>query len=247
MHRFVPGFAVLFFLVLIRPGSGRPEPQKEPIHLREAQTLVRNLKLVNTSYRSTKSVVRWKGSDGAVEYESRTDCNGFVNHLLAHSYGFKPAAMKRWLGKTRPTADLYYDKINEGVGFTKIDRITDARPGDLLAVKYIARTDTTGHIMLLASVPEKMTPRAPAVPKTIQWQVTVIDSSKSGHGPSDTRQARGTGGKDHAGLGRGVLRLYADAKGNVAGFSWSTRAGSKFVAPRDEALVIGRLQPEFKP
>ena len=61
------------------------------------------------------------------------------------------------------------------------------------------------------------------------------------------RHAKGTGGKDHDGLGEGVLRIYADAQGKVAGFSWSMQAASQFQDPKNEHLVIGRLKPGFKP
>ena len=76
---------------------------------------------------------------------------------------------------------------------------------------------------------------------TTQWAVTVIDSSRSGHGFSDSRHAHGRGGKDHDGLGQGMVRLYADRYGRVVGFSWSTLRRWAFKGPGDEHLVIGRL------
>jgi hypothetical protein len=48
-------------------------------------------------------------------------------------------------------------------------------------------------------------------------------------------------------LGRGVFRLYTDAGGSVTGFAWSTLKVSRFVAPADEHLVLGRLVPGFRP
>ncbi|MGD0383964.1 MAG: hypothetical protein ABSA77_10605 [Thermoguttaceae bacterium] len=48
-------------------------------------------------------------------------------------------------------------------------------------------------------------------------------------------------------MGSGVLRIYSDPEGRVAGFSWSTSRASKFVVPDDEHLAIGRLIPGFKP
>jgi hypothetical protein len=85
------------------------------------------------------------------------------------------------------------------------------------------------------------------VADTEQWAVPIIDSSHSGHGPTDSRHHRGANNKDRDGLGRGVFRIYAGSQGQVVGFSWSTARVSKFVAPDDEHLVIGRLIPGFKP
>ncbi|MFT4161735.1 hypothetical protein, partial [Shinella sp.] len=79
------------------------------------------------------------------------------------------------------------------------------------------------------------------------WAVAVIDSSESGHGPQDTRYKRGADGRDHPGLGGGVLRLYTDADGRVTGFSWSTRPISRFIPPQQEHVVLGRLVAGFQP
>jgi hypothetical protein len=95
--------------------------------------------------------------------------------------------------------------------------------------------------MLVAAVPVRIKAHKPFMSGTEQWEVAVIDSSMSGHGPSDTRHAKGKDGKDHPGLGRGVLRIYTDHQGRVAGFTWSTLGVSKIKDPADEHLVIGRL------
>ncbi len=101
--------------------------------------------------------------------------------------------------------------------------------------------------MLAVDAPKFMAPKRPAVEGTQQWQTTVIDSSESGHGPTDTRHARGKDGKDHDGLGMGVLRIYADKQGRIAGFTWSPLQVSKFHGASDEPLVVGRLVAGFRP
>ncbi len=98
--------------------------------------------------------------------------------------------------------------------------------------------------MLVADRPRRMAAKEPSIAGTIQWEVTIIDSSESGHGPTDTRHKKGADGKDHDGLGEGVLRIYSDTAGNVTGFAWSTQKVSKFKEPSDEHLVIGRLNRE---
>jgi hypothetical protein len=164
-----------------------------------------------------------------------------------HCYGYSRDDFKKWFDSNRPSARRYHDAIVRERGFREIRLLTEVLPGDVIAVKYANRTDSTGHVMLVSDRPRRIAPEEPVAAQTEQWEVPVIDSSQSGHGPTDTRHRRGPNGKDHDGLGSGVLRIYSDSEGRVAGFSWSTSRVSKFVAPDDEHLAIGRLIPGFKP
>jgi hypothetical protein len=214
----------------------------EPVHLREVRQLLEQLDLSRTSYEHGPGEVSWQSP-----VASHTDCSGLIDHLLMHGYGYTPEAFTRWFASRRPSARRYFDAIAAGKGFTQVDSVQALQPGDLIAVKYLQRTDSTGHIMIVAQSPQPMATTAPSVPGTQQWRVSVIDSSESGHGTSDTRHKLGAGGRDHDGLGQGVLRLYADAQGKVAGFSWSVLPKSLFKGPDTEPLVIGRLQPGYTP
>ena len=211
-------------------------------HVASASRLVDQLDLAHTDYVHGPGSVTWSGT-----VESHTDCSGFIDHLLMHDDGYTVDDFKRWFGSRRPTAERYHDAIAEARGFTPVARVVDLQPGDLIAIKYLKRRDNTGHIMLVVDAPRRIVPGAPMVDGTTQWAVTVIDSSESGHGPTDTRHKRGADGRDHGGLGRGVFRLYAGADGSAAGFAWSTLRASRFVAPDDEHLVLGRPLPGFKP
>lgn len=211
-------------------------------HVVSAERLVDQLDLANTNYEHGPGSVTWTGT-----VASHTDCSGFIDHLLMHDDGFAADDFKRWFGTKRPTADRYHDAIVEGRGFTRLGSVAELRPGDLIAIKYLTRHDNTGHIMLVVEAPQRMSPAPPYVDGTVQWSVAVIDSSESGHGTTDTRHKKGEGGRDHDGLGRGVFRLYTDAGGSVTGFAWSTLKVSRFVAPADEHLVLGRLVPGFRP
>jgi hypothetical protein len=232
-------------LVLILPalaslgaqGAGTTNP-----HVVSAERLVDQLDLANTNYEHGQGSVTWTGT-----VASHTDCSGFIDHLLMHDDGLGADDFKRWFGSRRPTAERYHDAIVEGRGFTRLGSVRDLRPGDLIAIKYLTRHDNTGHIMLVVDAPRRISPTLPVVDATTQWAVTVIDSSESGHGPTDTRHKRGADGRDHDGLGRGVFRLYADGRGEIAGFAWSTAKVSRFVAPADEHLVLGRLVEGFRP
>ena len=164
-----------------------------------------------------------------------------------HSYGYDGDQFKKWFDSHRPSARRYHDAIVEQHGFTEIKELSHVRPGDILAVKYLKRKDNTGHIMLVEESPQLMKPKRSQIAGAEQWEVTVIDSSHTGHGPTDTRHAKGKDGKDHDGLGQGVIRLYADKQGKVVGFAWSTLAGSELKLPHEEHLVVGRLTPNFRP
>jgi hypothetical protein len=215
-------------------------------HLSAARDIVSRIDLSRTSYEHGQGTVDWGGTPS-----SYTDCSGFVDHLLMHSYGYTPDDFKRWFDSHRPSAKRYYQAIEEQTGFRHLERITDLRPGDFIAVKYLTRTDETGHIMLVDQVPQ----RAPANESRAKyggqpgeaWLVQVIDSSESGHGPTDTRHKRGANGRDHDGLGRGVLRVYTDMQGRVIGFSWSATSVSEFRGADSEPVALGRLVPGYRP
>ncbi|HZZ27366.1 MAG TPA: hypothetical protein VFE46_05100 [Pirellulales bacterium] len=243
-------FAALLLIVLrpawaqkgIAPNGAAQSTAAPPKHLTVAQGLVAHLDLANTSYKHGEPEASF-----VVPYQSHADCSGFIDLLLQYSYGYTKDQFKPWFGSARPSAKRYHDAIADQKGFVSIAHVQDMLAGDLLGVKYLNRTDNTGHVMLAAERPINIQPKAPLVAGTQQWTVTVIDSSESGHGPTDTRHGKGPGGKDHDGVGSGVLRLYTDAQGQIVGFSWSTLTSSEFKKPTDENLMIGRLQPGFQP
>ena len=131
--------------------------------------------------------------------------------------------------------------ISRQKGFTRIDKLADVLPGDIIAMKSPPRDPGgTGHVMLVDARPaQRETDTAPLIEGTRQWEVEVIDSSKSPHGRSDTRHNE-DGGK-RTGLGRGTFRLYADSSGTLVGYAWSVERASKFFGPRDKPIAIDRI------
>ena len=242
---------LVFWCISLLFCVGTASAEERPKHFLEAELLVTKVTLEDTDYEHGKPRVEWKGVEGATKFSSHTDCSGLMDALLEHSYGYTRDDFKKWFGKPRPTAELYHEKIVEKTGFQRLLKFHEAQPGDLLAVKYFVEKGNTGHVMLVAEVPKKMTPKKPLVANTDQWEVTIIDSSKSGHGNSDTRHKKGANGKDHDGLGKGVLRVYTHQagkqEGQIAGFTWSTLSVSEFKKPEEEHLVLGRLEPNYKP
>ena len=98
----------------------------------------------------------------------------------------------------------------------------------------------TGHIMIVASQPNRRNATPPVEQGSTQWELSVVDSSKSGHGTGDTRHE--SNGTFHTGVGEGTIRLYGDASGSIVGYAWSTTSASKFESATDRKIVVGRLQ-----
>ena len=137
-----------------------------------------------------------------------------------------------------PQAREYYETIEARHGFERIVHVAAIRPGDILAVKYPDGSRPTGHVMIAASRAMARAETAPVEPGTQQYELVVIDSAHSGHGPDDTR--RNADRTWTTGVGRGTLRLYGRPDDTIAGHSWSTTPHSVFRSQAIRKLAIGR-------
>ncbi len=214
-------------------------------HLEWARKLIDGVTPETNVYASRPTVVSWAGVDGAVETRNRSVCSALVAHLMMQAYGYRAADFASWLGGRFPRAAGFHDAIAAGRGFDRVRRVEDIRPGDVLAIKYPPDTHPTGHVLLAAARPAERRATEPVVPGTAQYELAVIDSSHTGHGPADTRHY--AKGKYHSGVGQGVFRLYAAADGTIAGYSWSVTKASEFYAPGERDLVVGRLNGAVRP
>jgi len=226
--------------------TGLAHAETAPPLLAAAEELLKQVTPDQMSYKHEEPQVRWS-TDPAKPAYCHTDCSGLLMALYEHldpkTYG--PGAWHRWLNSRRPTARRFHEAIIGEKGFKLIEKISEAKPGDILAARYQSGEENTGHTMLVAEAPKKMTAKEPLVDNTEQWEVTVLDQTKSGHGPTDTR--RTADGKFTGGLGKGVFRVYVKPDGTTAGYTWSTFKNSKFYGGEDRVLVIGRPDPNFKP
>lgn len=230
---------------ILAPGLIVAGQLQVPKHLQEAENLLKSLQPESTSYRHKDTSVKWKSQKGVESSESHTDCSGFINALIQHSYPRHNAeSFKKWFGTRRPVANTYYETIMAQNGFTRITTISDIQCGDIIAIKYPPGNANTGHIMLISGPPRMRAPSAPIVDGTHQWEVPIIDSSMSGHGKTDTR--RNSDGTYRTGLGRGVFRLYGQTSRAVAGYSWSVLKSSEFQDGKTRPIAIGRLDLKFE-
>jgi hypothetical protein len=206
----------------------------------QAELIAHQIDPAHNEYAHKGCFIKWKGENGAAFYENRTDCSDFLDLLLEHTYHFTPEQMKGWTGRERPLATTWYETIRAGNGFETIADVRSIQPGDVIAVKFPPGEADTGHIMIAAGVARSRSASAPLEPGTDQWELDIIDSSKSGHGKNDTRrQADGTFAH---GVGAGTLRLYSNGDGSIAGYAWSVLAGSEFQSASQRNIVVGRMK-----
>jgi len=205
-----------------------------------AQKLQQNVTPQNTAYRHKDNLVSW-GDDGNT-LQCYADCSGFINALLAKTYNWSEDDFKTRWGHKRMYAYHYYDAIVSGNHFRKVKNISDILPGDIIALQYADRSeheDNTGHVMLIVSSPRLHKPSKVIEPGTRQYEVEVIDCSKSPHGKADSRFT--PDGGSYSGLGRGIIRLYSDEQGSITGYSWSTGNPKEGFDPYENPVAIGRL------
>ena len=109
-------------------------PANNQTPLEWARLLVQNVRPADTSYRHTGTQVTWAGwpiATGqpdsqtiAADYKSHTDCSGFINALLAQSFGLTTSDFQSWLKTGRPLAETYYSAISSQHGFMRLDNIS---------------------------------------------------------------------------------------------------------------------------
>ena len=217
-------------------------PVVSTTHLTEANTLLGSLSLNNTYDDDgiSNSSITW---DGSAAY---TNCSTFITLLLKHSYNWADGYFTTWLQTTSPNAARYHDAIEQADGFTQVFYQNQIQPGDLIAIEYpVIPGGASGHAMLVAEAPTLQYPNPTQAQldsfATIgtPYKVTVIDSSSSFHGPTDTR--RPVNGGSGEGIGKGVVVIHFDASGLVKGYRWSTYSSSEYFSQAQKHLVIGRL------
>lgn len=203
-----------------------------PPHLVWAQRLVAELLPTDNSYGSRPTLVEWRGVDGAAHSRNRSVCSSFISALFQQAYGYGPLERRRWLGRRSPRAADYHQAIARGNRFRIVSRVTQIVPGDLLATRRLeASATSSGHLMLAASHPQAL---GPCIGNRCIHRLVVIDSSRSGHGPGDTRRSGG-------GVGRGVIQLLVDRRGELLAYRWSERSGSRWRGAPLEPLLVGRF------
>lgn len=182
--------------------------------------------LKDTTYQHVTDI-----DEGTGEYYC--DCSGLVSYLLRKEMPEQYKAVPTPKPFRHPRAVEYYEafraaaaEAKAGDRWQRVDRLADARPGDVVAWRKaeIKETGTTGHIVLVDSTPKKVGEDL--------FEVIVIDSTSRPH-KDDTRAT------DVTGVGRGTIYLKTDAEGRAIAFATRSAEGP-FTS---YAVAIGRPVP----
>jgi hypothetical protein len=242
-------FAGAFLGLSSLPGrSGEEENPGVQRHLAIARAVVAAVRPDHNRYVHDSTVV-W--SDGLLSSDvtAFTDCSGFLGSVLRRAgnrtYDIVEAHSRFYAHHAHyPLARDYYHSIVHGWGFENVGlNVASLRPGDVIAVLFPPGGGDTGHVMIVDAMPVQRQASPPLVDGTAQWAVTIIDSS-GGHGPPDSR-SHGKGAPDQTGVGRGVVRLYTDADGQIVGYAWSLAKASRFRDRADVPVAVGRPLPDI--
>jgi hypothetical protein len=158
-----------------------------------------------------------------------TDCSGFIDDLLEQVAPTALAEVPVEQGYAGPRAYLFERFFaalaQEGTdpGWTRVARLADAQPGDILAWSlepFTAESDT-GHVVVIAGLPQLNAEGTYTVP--------VIDASTLRH--DDDTRPRGTDG-----VGAGSITVAVDASGAPTAFRFDVH-DQFHTAP----IAIGRV------
>lgn len=211
----------------------------DPEHLYWAEDIAANVTPDKNMYDSNPSYIHWPDVNGVGAYENHTKCASFITQVLMQSYGWTSTYFTNWMASTSPTANKYYNAIEQQNAFIIIGNINDIQSGDFIAIKYPSGSTVTGHMMMANGPATLRSSTLPFVTGTVQYEIQVIDSSQTGHGPTDTRLMED--GTYSPGAGIGIFRLYTNSTGVIKGYTWSTYNNSQYYDLNTRPIIVGRL------
>ncbi|MDD0816409.1 hypothetical protein PSQ39_17350 [Curvibacter sp. HBC28] len=230
-----------------------------PKHLQLAREFVANTKQENNEYSNTQVMVRMPGEKGATDYIVHTDCTGFVESMLRRTKSGVLEQMQSKKFTTRHSIYDYHPSIEKGEAFERITKVTDLKPGDVVAWLYVNTKGHTaaGHILFVDEAPVKVKSRLPFAWNSTQYEVRIIDTSQEAKSRDDTRYVSDAGlrdenearGKENGtiaspnfkGVGRGTIRFYADdTTGEIKGVAYNIDNAKFHAQGTDWNIVMGR-------
>jgi hypothetical protein len=206
----------VFFLT----GGGAADASREQNIADAAEKLIGDIR--ETHYQHKTYVVQRAG----IYY---MDCSGFVDYLLKRVAPEQYAVVPVETGHPRARAAMYFDLFHglldhPVAGWKSIERLADARRGDIIAWALEASTPKpgdTGHVVIVAAPPVQA--------GGSEYRVQVYDSSGIHH--DDDTRPKGTNG-----IGEGVILFKVDDRGVPIGFRFNSHAH-----PHLEPIAVGRI------
>ena len=224
--------------------------EDSPTHLKIAEQLVKNLTgVTDNHYGGGNRHIDWAPSSAS----ARVVCSSFATLLIERAYDLTDDDIAKMGTGHNPKAQDYFEAVGKDKAFGLISKFRHIRPGDFLFIKYtdghISRNgvEDTGHVMLVASKPEKTSKRGEAPANSEVYVIEVIDSSASGHGAKDTRHIGPN--KYTGGVGEGSVRIAVDpTTDEIVAYSWSDQSKSEYYSAPARIMVAARLNLRyFKP
>ncbi|MBP2329112.1 hypothetical protein JOF56_009497 [Kibdelosporangium banguiense] len=241
-------------------GSRRGATGQRVPHQRAAEELIDHLNAIGwpqerkyNRYRQgqEETIVRWGQPGRPDTYKNVSQCASFVTETLKHTYSHWATLsfFHTHFGNYSPFARDYHDAIANKKPiphFRRVTKVTDLRPGDLIAIKYPESQDFTGHVMLVRRVTGREQ-TGPALDDATAYVVEIIDTTKAAHGrvgqSGAYRDTRITASTEETGAGYGHMVFYANNKERTfAGYRWSVT--SHQIVPVDKhPIVAARITP----
>ena len=113
-----------------------------PKHLQLARDFVANTKPENNDYTNSGRFTRMPGEKGATDYVVHADCVAFVEDMFKRTSAGVPEQIPTQKFKNWHSIHDYVPAMDAEAGFTKITKVEDLRPGDVIAWLFI---DMKGH------------------------------------------------------------------------------------------------------
>ncbi|MGW7240151.1 LamG domain-containing protein [Streptomyces sp. NPDC054804] len=194
----------------------------------------------NVYLTNATATVGWGRPDDLASWVARARCASFVTALLRHTYGWATDAyFLRYFQQRGPEAANYCAAFLQNTGgprFRPVRKVTDLRPGDLIAVDYNGQdAESTGHIVVVREVKGVFSGVAD-FPDETQYAVEIIDCTSDPHGVyglsnypqyPDTRMVSNVDGESFQGVGVGHMMFYAaDATGAFSRYRWSVNSSA---------------------
>lgn len=228
-----------------------------PLHLQIAREFVAGTRPENNRYTNRGWMTRMPGEAGSADFVVATDCSRFVGDMFRRAGSGVVDRVQALRPGRPPRAEFWHASIVAEDGFARVRRVADLRPGDVASWVHAGAEAgrMAGHVLFIDSVPTRLaSPYPPLVPGLLQYEVAVIDVSQYAKSRDDTRfvadaaqrqanlraPARGTKARpDLVGVGRGHLRLYTDAAGEIRGLAFGFDT-ARFHGLDDWDIAAGR-------
>jgi hypothetical protein len=208
-----------------------------PRYLQLARDFAAHTKPENNEYTNKNRFTRMPGEKGSTDYIVQADCVAFVEDMFKRTRAGVPEQIPTQKFKNWHSIHDYVPAMDAEAGFTKIGKVEDLRPGDVIAWLFIDmkghRHD--GHIAFIDTAPTKSKSRAPYTWSSTQYEIKIIDTSSEVKSADDTRALTNS-----KGVGRGTIRLYADYKTGVLSGVIFDNGRKLHEQDKDWHIVMGR-------